>query len=46
VYEALATGALGYVVKTVAGRELLTAIDAVVRRKQFVGGTLADQDFT
>ena len=46
VREALATGARGYVVKTDAGRELLTAVDIVLRGEQFVGGRFADQDFT
>ena len=46
VREALATGAQGYVVKTDAGSELLTAVDAVLRGKQFVGRRFSDQDFT
>jgi DNA-binding NarL/FixJ family response regulator len=46
VREALATGARGYVVKTDAGRELLPAVEAVLRGKQFVGRRFASQDFT
>ena len=46
VREALATGARGYVVKADAGRELLTAVNIVLRGEQFVGGRFADQDFT
>jgi DNA-binding NarL/FixJ family response regulator len=38
VQEALSFGALGYVVKTMAGVELLTAIKAVCRGRLFVGG--------
>jgi len=38
VQEALSFGALGYVVKTMAGVELLTAIEAVCRGRLFVGG--------
>jgi DNA-binding NarL/FixJ family response regulator len=38
VQEALATGAKGYVPKTFAGTDLLTAVDAVLRGEQF-GGT-------
>ena len=37
VRGALAEGAKGYVVKTDARRELLTAVDAVLRGEQFVG---------
>ncbi|HEX7962061.1 MAG TPA: response regulator transcription factor, partial [Terriglobales bacterium] len=36
VQGALATGASGYVVKSNAGRDLLTAIDAVLRGEQFL----------
>ena len=39
VQEALSLGALGYVVKTHAGSELLAAVDAVLLEKQFVGST-------
>jgi DNA-binding NarL/FixJ family response regulator len=46
VKEALATGARGYVVKTDAGKELLTAVDAVLRGEQFVGSRFAGHDFT
>ena len=46
VREALATGARGYVVKTDAGRELLTAVNVVLGGEQFVGRRFADQDFT
>jgi DNA-binding NarL/FixJ family response regulator len=40
VREALATGARGYVVKTDAGRELLEAVDAILRGSLSVGGFL------
>jgi DNA-binding NarL/FixJ family response regulator len=40
VRAALSTGALGYVRKTDARRELLPAIDAVLRGKQFVSSSL------
>ena len=46
VQGALATGARGYVVKTDAGSELLTAVDAVLRGEQFVGRKFAGHDFT
>jgi DNA-binding NarL/FixJ family response regulator len=46
VRAALDTGALGYVCKTDAGRELLPAMDAVLRGKQFVSGSLKDYQFT
>jgi DNA-binding NarL/FixJ family response regulator len=46
VQAALSTGALGYVRKTDAGRELLPAMDAVLRGKQFVRGTVRDSEFT
>ena len=46
VKEALATGARGYVIKTDAGSELLTAVDAVLRGEQFVGSRFAGHDFT
>lgn len=42
VQGALATGAKGYVVKTDAGSELLTAVNAVLRGEQFVSSSLAD----
>ncbi len=41
VQEALSFGALGYVVKTMAGGELLTAITAVCGGRLFVGGGLS-----
>ena len=40
VQEALSFGALGYVVKTMAGGELLTAIKAVCGGRLFIGGVL------
>jgi DNA-binding NarL/FixJ family response regulator len=46
VRAAVATGALGYVLKTDAGRELLPAVDAVLRGKQFVGSSLKGYEFT
>jgi DNA-binding NarL/FixJ family response regulator len=41
VQEALDLGALGYVVKAHAGRELLVAVEAVLQGKQFVSAGLA-----
>ena len=41
VQEALALGALGYVVKTHAGTELLAAVEAVRQGKHFVSAGLA-----
>jgi DNA-binding NarL/FixJ family response regulator len=38
--EALALGALGYVVKARAGRELLAAVEAVTQGKLFVSAGL------
>jgi len=38
--EALGLGALGYVVKAYAGRDLLAAVDAVCQGRQFVGRSL------
>jgi len=46
VRAALDTGALGYVCKTDAGRELLPAMDAVLRGEQFVSSSLKDYQFT
>ena len=46
VQAALGTGALGYVLKSDARRELLPAMDAVLRGKQFVSSTLKDYQFT
>ncbi len=40
--EALSIGALGYVIKLYAGRELVTAVEAVLQRKQFVSSVLRD----
>jgi DNA-binding NarL/FixJ family response regulator len=45
VQGALAEGAKGYVVKTDARRELLTAVDAVLRGEQFVSRRLSGHDF-
>jgi DNA-binding NarL/FixJ family response regulator len=38
--EALSTGAMGYVVKSDAGRELLAAVNAVLRGERFVSARL------
>lgn len=46
VQEAFRQGALGYIVKSDAGRELLTAVNAVLRGEMFVGGRFARYDFT
>jgi DNA-binding NarL/FixJ family response regulator len=46
VQAALGTGALGYVLKSDARRELLPAMDAVLRGKQFVSSSLKDYQFT
>jgi len=46
VRTALSTGALGYVLKTDARSELLPAVDAVLRGKQFVSSSLKDYQFT
>jgi DNA-binding NarL/FixJ family response regulator len=46
VRAALSTGALGYVRKTDAAGELLPAVDAVLRGKQFVSGILKGDEFT
>jgi DNA-binding NarL/FixJ family response regulator len=45
VRGALAEGAKGYVVKTDARRELLTAVDAVLRGEQFVSTRLSGHEF-
>jgi DNA-binding NarL/FixJ family response regulator len=45
VQDALALGALGYVVKSDAGRELLEAVNAVLRGDQFVGKRFSGHDF-
>ena len=44
VQEALALGALGYVVKAHAGSELLAAVGAVLEGSQFVGSGLLGHD--
>ncbi len=46
VRAALGTGALGYVRKIDAERELLPAVDAVLRGKQFVSSRLKGNEFT
>jgi DNA-binding NarL/FixJ family response regulator len=46
VRAALSTGALGYVHKTDAAGELLPAVDAVLRGKQFVSSILKGHEFT
>ena len=46
VQVALSTGALGYVRKADAKRELLPAMDAVLQGKQFVSSSLKDHQFT
>jgi DNA-binding NarL/FixJ family response regulator len=45
VRGALAEGAKGYVAKTDAKRELLTAVDTVLRGEQFVSRRLSGHDF-
>src|SRR5271167_1218712 len=46
VQEALSLGAVGYVIKTYAGSELLAAVEAVLQGKQFVGCGLAGHNCT
>ena len=46
VQVALSTGALGYVRKADAKRELLPAMDAVLRGEQFVGSSFKGREFT
>ena len=46
VQAALSTGALGYVCKTDARRELLSAVDAVLRGKKFVSSSLKGYEST
>ena len=46
VRAALGTGALGYVQKTDAGRELLPAVAAVLRGKKFVSSSLRGHEFS
>jgi DNA-binding NarL/FixJ family response regulator len=43
VREALGTGAQGYLVKTDARKELLEAVDAVLRGERFVGRRFSGQ---
>ena len=40
--EALSIGALGYVIKLYAERELVAAVEAVLQRKRFVSSVLTD----
>jgi DNA-binding NarL/FixJ family response regulator len=44
VQEALGLGAFAYVVKSDAGSELLTSVNAVLRGEKFVGGRFASRD--
>jgi len=46
VRAALSTGAQGYVCKTDARRELVLAVDVVLRGKQFVSSSLEGNEFT
>jgi CheY-like chemotaxis protein len=46
VQEALGLGALGYVVKTHAGTELLVAVEVVCQGRQFVSSGLSSHHFT
>lgn len=46
VQEALALGALGYVVKAHAGSELIPALEEVLQGRQFVSSGLSGQCFT
>ena len=46
VQEALALGALGYVVKAHAGSELLPAVEAVLEGRQFISSGLSGHYFT
>ena len=46
VQDALALGALGYVVKAHAGSELLAALEAVLEGRQFVSRGLSGHSFT
>ncbi len=46
VQDALRLGALGYVVKTRVGTDLLTALDAVCLGRQFVSSGLSGHNFT
>jgi DNA-binding NarL/FixJ family response regulator len=38
IEEALSIGALGFVIKACAGRDLMVAVEAVLRNQQFVSG--------
>jgi DNA-binding NarL/FixJ family response regulator len=44
VQEALALGALGYLVKSDAGKELLTAVEAVVQGRQYLSNRLSSHN--
>jgi DNA-binding NarL/FixJ family response regulator len=44
VQEALALGALGYVVKSDAGKELLTAVEVVVQGRQYLSSGLSSHN--
>jgi DNA-binding NarL/FixJ family response regulator len=44
VQEALSLGAMGYVVKALAGIELLPAVKTLLEGKQFVSGGVTGQD--
>jgi DNA-binding NarL/FixJ family response regulator len=44
VHEAFCLGALGFVIKTHAASDLLLAVDAVLRKEQFVSSTLKTVD--
>ena len=46
VRAAVGMGALGYVLKTDAGRELLPAVDAVLRGEQFFSSSVKGHQFT
>jgi DNA-binding NarL/FixJ family response regulator len=46
VKESLRLGASGYVLKTNAGKELLTAVEAVRQGKQFIGGGLSQESLS
>jgi DNA-binding NarL/FixJ family response regulator len=46
VQETLALGALGYVVKAHAGSELLAAVNAVLKGRQFMSSGLSGHDYT
>ena len=44
VQEGLALGALGYVVKSDAGKELLTAVEAVIQGRQYLSSGLSSHN--